>query len=183
MPINSNLEEAGLGFANVDLQRLARQGVPEVVYGAGKTATQIVEILKALRDAGQSPVLVTRLDAEKAAVARLLEDDDRLYLVKVWAIDHTLYTPLETPPALYAEKLLLLGGWSMGHPAIEAVLDDWQLENPFRDLVNREDVYLIDSDIRHTIAYLRESYYPKASAEQIQPLSKETGLKIYRIKG
>ena len=59
--------EAALGFANVDLQRLERQGVPEVVYGAGKTAEQITAILSSLRDAGQSPILVTRLDPGKAA--------------------------------------------------------------------------------------------------------------------
>ena len=35
---NNHNPEASLGFANVDLQRLERQGVPEVIYGAGKTA-------------------------------------------------------------------------------------------------------------------------------------------------
>ena len=120
---------------------------------------------------------------EKAAVERLLTDDDRLYLVKVWAIDHQLYTPLETPPARYAEKLLLLGGWSMGHPEIKAILDRWGIENPYRDMVNREDVYLIDHDIDRTLAYLRQSYYPDAAAERIEPLSGETGLAIYRITG
>ena len=120
---------------------------------------------------------------EKAAVERLLTDDDRLYLVKVWAIDHQLYTPLETPPACYAEKLLLLGGWSMGHPEIKAILDRWGIENPYRDMVNREDVCLIDHDIDRTLAYLRQSYYPDAAAERIEPLSGETGLAIYRITG
>jgi hypothetical protein len=111
-----------------------------------------------------------------------LEDEDRLYLVKIWAVDHVLYTPLETPPARYAEKLLLLGGWSMGHPEIKAILDEWGLENPYHDMVNREDVYLIDHDIERTVAYLRGSYFPDAWAEPVQPLSKETGYQIYRIK-
>lgn len=120
--------------------------------------------------------------AEKAAIERLLEEDDRLYLVKNFAIDHILYTPLETPPPLYAEKLLLLGGWSMGHPEIERVLDEWGIENPYRDMADRDDVYLIDQDIRRTIDYLRANYYPKASAELVQPLSRETGFQIYRIR-
>ena len=59
-------ESLDLGFAQVDLDRERRQGVPEVIYGAGKTAGQIVAIAGALRGRGQSPVLVTRLDAEKA---------------------------------------------------------------------------------------------------------------------
>ena len=71
---------AALGFANVDLQRLERQGVSEVVYGAGKTAEQIAAILSSLRDAGQSPVLVTRLDAEKATVVAERVGPDFVYL-------------------------------------------------------------------------------------------------------
>ncbi len=77
-----NLEQklATLGFANVDLERLARQGVPEVVYGAGKTAEQIAAILSSLRDAGQSPVLVTRLDPDKAAAVAERVGPDFVYL-------------------------------------------------------------------------------------------------------
>ena len=64
-----------LDFARVDLARLRRQGVPEVVYGAGKTAEQIAAILASLRDNGQTPALVTRVDETKAkAVAAALGD-------------------------------------------------------------------------------------------------------------
>lgn len=58
-----------LGFAQVDLAREARTGAPEVVYGAGKTAEQIVAILTTLRAAGQTG-LVTRVDATKATAVR-----------------------------------------------------------------------------------------------------------------
>ena len=65
-----------LGFARVDLARFRRQGVPEVVYGAGKTAEQIVAILSSLRRNGQLPALVTRIDAKKAAtVSKSLGDE------------------------------------------------------------------------------------------------------------
>ena len=56
-----------LGFARVDLQRHSRQGMAEVVYGAGKTAEQIIAILSALREHNPPPALVTRIDGEKAA--------------------------------------------------------------------------------------------------------------------
>lgn len=55
-----------LGFAKVDLARLRRQGASEVVYGAGKSARQIIAILSSLKDHGQTPAIVTRLDEEKA---------------------------------------------------------------------------------------------------------------------
>lgn len=56
-----------LGYAKVDLHRRVRQGQPEVIYGEGKTAEQITGILSAMAGKGQSRVLITRLDAAKAA--------------------------------------------------------------------------------------------------------------------
>ena len=71
-----NSDVDNLEFARVDLGRMRRQGVSEVVYGAGKTAEQIVAILSSLRDHGQLPALATRLDAEKAkTVAAALGSD------------------------------------------------------------------------------------------------------------
>ena len=65
---------ADLGYAALDLQRGMRQGVSEVVYGAGKTAEQITGICRTLAGNGQSRVLVTRLDPQKAGlVAELLQ--------------------------------------------------------------------------------------------------------------
>ena len=54
-----------LGFAHLDLDRRHRTGLPEVVYGEGKTAEQIAAILSALHDAGEVAV-ATRVDAPRA---------------------------------------------------------------------------------------------------------------------
>lgn len=59
-----------LGYAKPDHHRAIRQGVSEVIYGAGKTAEQIVGIAEALVRGGSSRVLVTRLEAEKAHEAQ-----------------------------------------------------------------------------------------------------------------
>lgn len=56
-----------LGYAKVDLHRRLRQGAAEVIYGAGKTPEQIAGILRVMQANGQKRVLITRLDAEKAA--------------------------------------------------------------------------------------------------------------------
>ena len=56
-----------LGYAQVDTERGLRTGVSEVIYGAGKTAEQIAGIVDAMRAAGQARVLITRLEADKAA--------------------------------------------------------------------------------------------------------------------
>jgi NCAIR mutase (PurE)-related protein len=53
-------------YAHVDTDRARRTGHPEVVYGQGKQAQDIVGILKALHEAGQK-ALATRVDPDKAA--------------------------------------------------------------------------------------------------------------------
>ena len=53
-------------YAKVDMQRGIRQGVPEVIYGAGKTKEHILGIAKAMLENGQKTVLITRLTQEAA---------------------------------------------------------------------------------------------------------------------
>ena len=55
-----------LGFAKIDTHRAIRQGVPEVIYGAGKTPAQITQIVTRMKESGQERILITRLSAEKA---------------------------------------------------------------------------------------------------------------------
>lgn len=51
---------ADLGFANVDHHRALRNGFPEVVFGQGKTADQVIAILREISSKGQT-ALATRL--------------------------------------------------------------------------------------------------------------------------
>jgi NCAIR mutase (PurE)-related protein len=60
-----DLPFADLGFANVDHHRALRVGLPEVVFGQGKTAEHIIGIVTELRDKGHS-ALVTRIEDGKA---------------------------------------------------------------------------------------------------------------------
>ena len=55
-----------IGFAKVDLHRGIRQGVPEVIYGAGKTPEQMISIIDTMKKNGQELILITRLSSESA---------------------------------------------------------------------------------------------------------------------
>ena len=57
-----------LGYAKVDHHRGIRQGVAEVIYGAGKTPEQIAGIVSAMKENGQRRVLITRLSQEAARI-------------------------------------------------------------------------------------------------------------------
>jgi len=63
------LPYADLGFARVDHHRPLRQGMPEAVYGPGKTPEQCVAIVGELLQGGDDPVVLTRAsDEQRAAV-------------------------------------------------------------------------------------------------------------------
>ena len=64
-----HLPYRNLRFAKVDLHRRLRRRFPEVIYGRGKSPSQIVAIAQALRAEGQ-PVLITRLSGPAAAAVR-----------------------------------------------------------------------------------------------------------------
>lgn len=51
-----------MGFAKPDFHRGLRQGIPEVIYGAGKTQEQIMQIIKSLVSNGQETVIITRIN-------------------------------------------------------------------------------------------------------------------------
>ena len=55
-----------LGFAKIDTQRELRQGIAEVIYGEGKNAKQIEDIVKEMIRNNQKTILITRLSKEKA---------------------------------------------------------------------------------------------------------------------
>jgi NCAIR mutase (PurE)-related protein len=58
-----------LQFAKVDTHRSLRRGFPEVIFGEGKSATQIKAIIKAMLSRKEN-CLVTRLSKEKAMALR-----------------------------------------------------------------------------------------------------------------
>ena len=57
-----------LGYAKVDHHRAIRQGIPEVIFGSGNTAEQILGIASAMRRRGNENILITRLSDEKARI-------------------------------------------------------------------------------------------------------------------
>ena len=57
-------------YAKVDMHRGIRQGVPEVIYGAGKTREHILGIAKTMLQNGQKTILVTRIAKETADFVR-----------------------------------------------------------------------------------------------------------------
>jgi NCAIR mutase (PurE)-related protein len=96
-----------LDFATVDHHRSLRQGFPEVIYGAGKTAEQVVAIAERIaeRDGG---FLVTRVDDAAAdALAKRFHGLERNALARTAHL-----AGVEPPPAGRGTILIVTAGTS-----------------------------------------------------------------------
>jgi NCAIR mutase (PurE)-related protein len=69
-----------LGFAKIDHHRALRQGMPEVIFGQGKTPSQLAEIFTKLAAHGSNVLATRATEAQFAAVAKV--------------VDHAEYRPL-----------------------------------------------------------------------------------------
>lgn len=82
-----------IGFAKVDHHRALRCGMPEVVFGKGKTPEQVVGIAERLLERG-SNVLVTRAQPEAAEALKARFDDAEYFplsmALRVWR-DQTVH--------------------------------------------------------------------------------------------
>lgn len=82
-----------LGFAKVDHHRAIRHGIPEVIFGKGKTPEQIISIASRLAERAQN-VLITRVDPVAApAIAAALPDAEHFPAsgaIRIWR-DRTIH--------------------------------------------------------------------------------------------
>ncbi len=78
-----------LGFATIDTDRSKRTGLPEVIYGSGKTPEQVQKIAERMHQNGID-VLATRVTAEMAeAVKKIIPDSEYNELARTIAYRKT----------------------------------------------------------------------------------------------
>jgi len=106
-----------IDFANIDHHRSLRKGFPEVIFGQGKTSTQIIGILERMV-VKEEVILVTRIDEKKAGdvinalpSAQYFEDAKLLRIQKK-----------EPEPTGFGKILILTAGTSDIPVAREAAL-------------------------------------------------------------
>ena len=105
-----------LGHTVVDHNRADRTGAAEVIFGEGKSAAQIEDIISAMTDHG-SNVLVTRLDADKYGQMNQLPDAATYHETsRLLTITHT------SPPAVATHIGVVSAGTSDMAVAEEAAL-------------------------------------------------------------
>jgi len=101
-----------LGYAKIDYHRSVRQGVPEVIYGAGKTPEQIIGIMESMRQNGQEQILVTRLSEEASEAVRKVHDITYYKEARIGA-----FGPFPTPDGI--GKIVVATGGTSDIPVAE----------------------------------------------------------------
>ncbi|MGI8495388.1 MAG: nickel pincer cofactor biosynthesis protein LarB [Pyrinomonadaceae bacterium] len=140
-----NLQYENIGYARIDHARAERQGFPEVIFGAGKTRSQIVGIFERLIE--RSPnVLITRTDAdvygeirnvhaeaewhESAGLIRVLRDREELGTGEIAVVTAgTSDIPVAEEAALTAEAMgnRVKRIWDAGVAGIHRILSEREI--------------------------------------------------------
>ena len=106
-------------------------------------------------------------------------DPDGLYLAKLGTISYNSFGIFSAVPEGTFENVVWYGGWEMGNPLWKKKLAEYNITNPYRDLIDQEHVYIVDNKIDLTLKYIKEYYQENVEAE----LVKESGnVKVYQIK-
>jgi NCAIR mutase (PurE)-related protein len=112
-----SLPYGDLGYARVDHHRALRQGIPEVIFGEGKTAEQIAGIAREQLRVGHN-VLVTRVAKEKGAA--LLELVPELRFSEVARVASFAHAPI---PPRTDEPVLVVSAGTSDLPVAEEALE------------------------------------------------------------
>lgn len=104
---------------------------------------------------------------QKEFYALLNQDQAHTYLI-AWSVsDYSMcFGPLDPIGYQSSTNQIYLGGWLIESPIYHAQLQSRQIENPFRALSSRPDVFLLQNGvyIENSLAYLND-YYPAADGE------------------
>lgn len=108
------------------------------------------------------------------------EDKEHLYLADVDALDMLAgYDVLHPRPQGFFSNIVEIGGWLSEAPHRREALAAYGVANPYPDMIDRDDVYLIDAyHISAKQQFLREHYGVEAVFE---PLYTEGGFHVLRV--
>lgn len=107
-------------------------------------------------------------------------DKEHLYLSTTFGVSFSkAYEIFDDIPLAGGENFTYLGGWTSYAPFETQKLTKYNIENPFRDIIDNDSVYLIDEDIDNTIEYIQKHYNCNAKAIVVKEINSH---KIYRIE-
>lgn len=119
--------------------------------------------------------------SQRAVLETIGTDKEHVYIAKSGTVSEIVcYGPFDRMPENLLDNLYWLGGWECRTPGFTMEMEEHGIVNPYKDLINNEEVYLIDNHIELTMDYIHQYYNENAEAVFVKTLG---NVDLYQIKG
>lgn len=117
--------------------------------------------------------------SQRAVLETIGTDKEHTYLAKSGMLSEIVcYGPFDCMPENLLDNVYWFGGWECRTPGYTRAMEVRGIINPYRDVVNNENVYLVDDNIDLTLKYIRQYYAENAEAVFVKTIG---NVDVYQI--
>lgn len=117
--------------------------------------------------------------SQRAVLETIGTDKEHTYLAKSGMLSEIVcYGPFDRMPENLLDNVYWFGGWECRTPGYTRAMEVHGIINPYRDVVNNENIYLVDANIDLTLKYIRQYYAENAQAVFVKTIG---NVDVYQI--
>ena len=117
--------------------------------------------------------------SQRAVLETIGTDKEHTYLAKSGMLSEIVcYGPFDRMPENLLDNVYWFGGWECRTPGYTRAMEAHGIKNPYRDVVNNENIYLVDDNIDLTLKYIRQYYAENAEAVFVKTIG---NVDVYQI--
>lgn len=117
--------------------------------------------------------------SQRAVLETIGTDKEHTYLAKSGMLSEIVcYGPFDRMPENLLDNVYWFGGWECRTPGYARAMEVHGIINPYRDVVNNENIYLVDDNIDLTLKYIRQYYAENAQAVFVKTIG---NVDVYQI--
>ena len=117
--------------------------------------------------------------SQRAVLETIGTDKEHTYLAKSGMLSEIVcYGPFDRMPENLLDNVYWFGGWECRTPGYTRAMEVHGIINPYRDVVNNENIYLVDDNIDLTLKYIRQYYAENAQAVFVKTIG---NVDVYQI--
>ena len=117
--------------------------------------------------------------SQRAVLETIGTDKEHTYLAKSGMLSEIVcYGPFDRMPENLLDNVYWFGGWECRTPGYTRAMEAHGIINPYRDVVNNENIYLVDDNIDLTLKYIRQYYAENAQVVFVKTIG---NVDVYQI--
>ena len=117
--------------------------------------------------------------SQRAVLETIGTDKEHTYLAKSGMLSEIVcYGPFDRMPENLLDNVYWFGGWECRTLGYTRAMEVHGIINPYRDVVNNENIYLVDDNIDLTLKYIRQYYAENAEAVFVKTIG---NVDVYQI--